>query len=91
MSGRPEFRNRRANLAAVRRVLQAKGCGALDSRSKVALRAAAADGVWTKQKLFDKGYAEDNKCEKCGLPDTVFHRCWGCQYEVVVEVRRACA
>ena len=59
----------------------------LSELEKGALAAVACDAVWTRERLFQAGLAEDSRCEFCGLVDSMHHRAWVCPHSE--EVRRA--
>jgi len=84
-----ELQGRRANLGFVRQMLSSKAKNAMSAVDKCALRVVAADGLWPKQRQADAGYPVDPVCDKCdaGVPDTVHHRAWCCQWNEAVARR----
>ena len=42
------------------------------------LRAAAAGGIWTADRLHAAGFADTDACTACGEPASVSHRLWSC-------------
>ena len=51
----------------------------------------AADAIWPNTRLQEAGYDISRCCNKCGQPDTLFHRLWECMDPVVVAERTAIA
>ena len=88
-----ELVGRRADLGFIRRLLQSKAASAMSDQDKCALRVVSANGMWPRQRQADAGYPVDPTCEKCdaGVPDTVHHRAWCCQWSEAETRRREIA
>ena len=72
---------------AVTSTINAKGTARETARG---LAAVAADAVWTKQRLWEHGLAEDPTCTKCKAhPDTMHHRAWCCPESEEVRKKHA--
>ena len=54
-----------------------------DARGKGLVRNLFANGIWTRSRAADAGYAVSRLCELCGndtgCEDTLHHRLWACQ------------
>ena len=50
----------------------------------------AANGIWTRDRLFKAGMVDDNICPRCGVAvETAYHRYWECPDNKNVENRIA--
>eukprot|EP00973_Karenia_brevis_P063529 8828756-Karenia_brevis.AAC.1 len=90
--GDPGMDGCRADLTAVRRLLDSKSSSAMVAEHKAGLRVACANGLWTNARLAQAGYEVDGMCSLCHeAEDTLFHRWWQCQAPEACAARNSLA
>ena len=65
-------------LAPLRALLNARPTPSWTPQHQGTLRAIAANGLWTQDRLQEIGLVEDPSCQACGAGAGLWHRAWDC-------------